>query len=93
MTEHLSKDQETLLVALARFPRGTNWYKLGRVVLGRLDSPGSWNDDLRGLKAGGYIVEQDVEGETLPQLDLTESGKALARSLIDTRRESRVRAS
>jgi hypothetical protein len=81
MSDFLSRDQETLLGALARFPGGTTWYKLGRMVVGQLDAPGSWNEALRVLVERGFVVERSIEGEPLPRLELTKRGEALVTSM------------
>lgn len=71
----------TLLSALARFPGGATWYKLGRMVVGQLDAPGSWNEALRVLVERGLVVDRCIEGEPLPRLELTKQGEAHVMSM------------
>jgi hypothetical protein len=82
MSENLTRDQTTLLVAISRFPGGTNWYKLGRVVVGQLENPGLWNEDLRVLMDRGLVVELAGSPESPPPLELTEQGHILVQSLL-----------
>jgi hypothetical protein len=64
-----------LLRTLARFHQGANWYKLGRITLGAISSPGHFTEALRALIVDGYVAETRVEGEELPELTLTEKGR------------------
>ena len=81
MSDSLTRDHETLLTALATFPGGATWYKLGRIVVGRLDNPGAWNEALRVLIERGLVEEKSVEGEPLSRLELTKRGEAQVQSL------------
>ena len=71
----ISSDQLTLLLLLQRSPQGSNWYKLGRVAIGRLSSPAVFTDVLKSLVANGWVEELEGEVPAMPNLVLTVAGR------------------
>lgn len=66
---------------IQRMGEKANWYKAGRVALGKLSSPGRFTEELRALVDRGLVRESPpVDGETLPRLQLTNEGR---RALIE----------
>jgi hypothetical protein len=70
----LTASQRLLLETIAKYDGQWNWYKLGRLCLSKLDSPGDFA--LSPLVDAGYIEERAFEGEPLPRLHLTDRGKS-----------------
>jgi hypothetical protein len=69
----LSSDQRCLLDQIARFNGPTNWYQVGRAVLGKLSTPAAL-DELRWLIDHGFVSEAP-SGGNLPTLELTLKGR------------------
>lgn len=76
----MNADRLCLLELVSRFDDRANWYKLGRVALSRLSSPGVFTEELRWLIDTHHIEELPGEdGERLPRLCLTQSGRDVLR--------------
>lgn len=65
---------------ITRMDPGANWYKVGRIVLGRLEEPGALAQNLRVLVGRGLVVEKETD-EPLPRLEVTQRGRAIVESI------------
>lgn len=76
---HIAESQRIILETINSHDGQWNWYKVGRVCIGLLDSPADLV--LKPLLDAGYVEERAVEDEPLPRLHLTETGKQFLQSL------------
>ena len=71
----LTQDQAVLLRVIARMGGAANWYKVGRIALGRINTPATFTEELRWLVNTGLLVEEAIEGEELPRSSITRRGR------------------
>lgn len=73
----LTEDHRLILCAIAKLGERANWHKVGRLVLGKLSSPGVFESVFSELLDWGLIVELKHPGETLHRLSLTDAGRTV----------------